>query len=343
MLVNRTKKIFRACDPPSDSVSGLEFSPKTVPWIGLCAASWDHTVRIWKVEPSSEITTPKGLQKLTASPLDVSWNGEGNRIYACDSLGGVFQWDLQANHVSKVGSHASGVRACHWLSTPNASLLMTGSWDKTAKFWDLRTPSPVVSIDLPERCYAADVSYPMAVVACAPQTIVTYCLTEGPVLANTTTLPGSPQQVRSVAIFHNSFGVPAGWAAVTTRGMMYVMKVQNQFVADYALRCHVSEGGPIMDVYAVNDVRVHPTHQTLATGGSDGIYHFWDREKQQKLYTSTTMDQPITKCAISAEGHMFAYALGYDWAKGHENVDPLKEPQICLRTCWNKMKPQLLI
>lgn len=34
---------------------------------------------------------------------------------------------------------------------------MTGSWDKTLKFWDTRSPTPMLTINLPERCYCADV------------------------------------------------------------------------------------------------------------------------------------------------------------------------------------------
>merc|ERR1719208_383254 len=38
------------------------------------------------------------------------------------------------------------------------------SCDKQVKCWDLRAQSPMLSIDLPERAYCADVDYPMAVV-----------------------------------------------------------------------------------------------------------------------------------------------------------------------------------
>ena len=30
-----------------------------------------------------------------------------------------------------------------WVKAPNYTALMTGSWDKTLKFWDLRSPNPV--------------------------------------------------------------------------------------------------------------------------------------------------------------------------------------------------------
>ena len=51
---------------------------------------------------------------------------------------------------------------------------MTGSWDKSLRFWDLRQSTPVLSIDLKERCYAADVIYPMAVVTTAQKGLLSY-------------------------------------------------------------------------------------------------------------------------------------------------------------------------
>jgi len=52
-----------------------------------------------------------------------------------------------------------------------------------------------------------------------------------------------------------------------------------------------------------------------------------------------TKDQSITKCCFDADGHIFAYALGYDWARGHEHYDPNKKPQIFLHPCFEEMRP----
>ncbi|XP_033235697.1 mRNA export factor-like [Drosophila pseudoobscura] len=188
---------FPVCEPPSDSVSALEFTPKTAPFNGLCAASWDQTVQVWEVDSSSKTATPKSLQKMAAPLLDASWNGDGNRIYASDCTGSVFEWNLDANHVSQRKCHTAGVRACRWLWTPKTPLLMTASWDKTL-------------------CYAADVLYPLAVV----------------------------------------------------------------------------------------------------------------------------ITKAITKCAISSDGLLFAYALGYDWSMGHEHCDHRLKPQIFFHPCLEDMRPK---
>lgn len=81
--------------------------------------------------------------------------------------------------------HDAPVKTIHWIKAPNYSCVMTGSWDKTLKvcspgggahggpppartpasrclrssvpqFWDTRSSNPMMVLQLPERCYCAD-------------------------------------------------------------------------------------------------------------------------------------------------------------------------------------------
>ena len=56
-----------------------------------------------------------------------------------------------------VAMHESPIKSVHWIEGKSYSCLMTGSWDKTLKFWDTRSYTPQLSIQLPERCYCIDV------------------------------------------------------------------------------------------------------------------------------------------------------------------------------------------
>ena len=47
-------------------------------------------------------------------------------------------WDLASNQAVQVAEHQAPVKACRWVKAPNYSALMTASWDKTIKFWDVR-------------------------------------------------------------------------------------------------------------------------------------------------------------------------------------------------------------
>ena len=53
------------------------------------------------------------------------------------------------------------------------------------------------------------------------------------------------------------------------------------------------------------------------------------------------MDQPITACAFSSNGQIFAYAVSYDWSRGHEFYNPQKKNHIYLRSCFEDLKPRV--
>jgi len=56
---------------------------------------------------------------------------------------------------------------------------MTGSWDRSLRFWDMRqlpTISSLATINLPERVWCSDMIYPLAVVGMANRHIKSYNL-----------------------------------------------------------------------------------------------------------------------------------------------------------------------
>merc|ERR1712165_312847 len=87
-------------------------------------------------------------------------------------------------------------------------------------------------------------------------------------------------------------------------------------------------------------IAIHPVHGTLATVGSDGRFSFWDKDARTKLKTSEPLDQAISCCSFSNDGQIFAYAVCYDWSKGHEFHNPQKKRHIYLRNCIEELKPR---
>jgi mRNA export factor len=56
---------------------------------------------------------------------------------------------------------------------------MTGGWDRTLRFWDMRQlpqQSSMATIQLPERVFCSDMVYPLASVALANRHIKSYKL-----------------------------------------------------------------------------------------------------------------------------------------------------------------------
>ena len=72
----------------------------------------------------------------------------------------------------------------------------------------------------------------------------------------------------------------------------------------------------------------------------DPIHKRLFQDARTKLKTSEAMDQPITCSSFSSNGQIFAYAVSYDWSRGHEFYQPQKKNQIFLRPCYDELKPR---
>ncbi|RZF40514.1 hypothetical protein LSTR_LSTR000393 [Laodelphax striatellus] len=334
---------FEIASAPDDTVSALAFSPPSVEKNFLIAGSWDSSARCWEVEQSGN-TIPKSVQSMQGPILDVCWHNDGNKVFIASTDKLAKCWDLVTNQSIQVAAHEAPIKTCHWIKSPQYSCLMTGSWDKTLKFWDTRSPKPMLTINLNHKCFAADVDYPMAVVATSSREIIFYKLDTQP---REYQKIGSPlkHQSRCIAILKDSNKSPKGFALGSIAGKVaihYVDKQDNK--RNFSFKCHrmnPSAPGGFQEVYPVNDVKFHPVHEsTLATVGSDGVFSFWDKEKRTKLKSSEAMEQAITKCAFNKDGQIFAYSVGYDWAKGHEFYDATKKNYIFLRPCFQDLQAQ---
>ena len=151
-------------------------------------------------------------------------------------------WDLASNQALQVAEHQAPVKACRWVKAPNYSALMTCSWDKTIKFWDTRAPNPMLSIDLPERAYCADVDYPMAVVGTAGRGIIIYQLDGQPKEYKKVDSPLKYQH-RCVSIFRDKKASPTGFALGSVEGRVAIQYVNASNPKDnFTFKCHRSNG-----------------------------------------------------------------------------------------------------
>ena len=132
--------------------------------------------------------------------MDVCWHDDGTKVFmaSCDKQ--VKCWDLATNQTMQVAQHDAPIKVIRWVKAPNYTALMTGSWDKTLKFWDTRSPNPIMAINLDERCYVADVDYPMAVVGTGNRGLKIYNL-EGQPKEYKNVEPPLKYQHRCIAIF----------------------------------------------------------------------------------------------------------------------------------------------
>ncbi|CAB3408495.1 unnamed protein product [Caenorhabditis bovis] len=329
---------------PDDTVQVIKFSPQPQDKPMLACGSWDGTIRVWMVNDSGTIEG-KAQQNIGAPVMDLAWLDDGTKIFIAAADKDVRLWDLASNQMAVVGTHDGPVKTCHWINGNNYQCLMTGSFDKTLRFWDMRnlpTQTSLANIQLPERVYAADVKYPMAVVALANKNIKVYNLENGPTEVKEIESQ-LKYQIRCIAIFKDKNNqMPCGFAIGSIEGRVAVQYVESSNPKDnFTFKCHRSPDlvNGYQEIYAVNAICFHPQHGTIVTLGSDGRYSMWDKDARTKLKTSDAHPMSLTAADIHSSGNIMVYALGYDWSKGHDgNTQP--GTKIVIHKCFEDLKPR---
>ena len=105
-----------------------------------------------------------------------------------------------------------------------------------------RAPTPMLSIDLPERAYCADVDYPMAVVGTAGRGIIIYQLDGQPKEYKKVESPLKYQH-RCISIFRDKKNTPTGFALGSVEGRVAIQYVNAATPKDnFTFKCHRSNG-----------------------------------------------------------------------------------------------------
>lgn len=302
-------KSFEVVQPPSDGISSLSFSPKAN---HLIATSWDNQVRCWEIHQHGG-SVPKAAMSHDQPVLCSTWKDDGATVFSAGCDKQAKMWPLlSGGQAVTVGMHEAPIKDIEWI--PEMNLLVTGSWDKTLKYWDLRQSNPVHTQMLPERCYGMSIRHPLMVVATADRNVVIFNLANPQTEYKRVQSP-LKYQTRCVATFPDKQGFLLG----SIEGRVAVQHIdESQQAKNFTFKCHRDNN----DIYAVNAINFHPVHATFATSGSDGAYNFWDKENKQRLKAMQRCNLPIPCSTFNYDGNIFAYAVSYDWSKGAENYNP---------------------
>ncbi|POW19103.1 hypothetical protein PSHT_05024 [Puccinia striiformis] len=314
----------------------------------------DIEVRIYEVNGQGQ-SVPKAAYSHEQPVLEVIWSGDGTKIISggCDRAARVY--DVSTGQSKQVAAHEAPIRKLAWLDINGAGLLATGSWDKTLKYWDLRSPTPAVSVTLPERIYTMDTVFPLMVVGTAARKIHIYHLSNPAVEYKSLDSP-LKWQTRCIACFNDA----QGYAVGSVEGRVAIQHVEDKQTANnFSFKCHRKDAptgasrlnaNSIPQVWAVNDIKFHKQHGTFATAGSDGTINMWDKDSKTRLKSMFTFlhfnslhtfevspggdkwslmlclpafdnrGGPITSVSFNRTGTVFAYTVSYDWSQGHSGA-----------------------
>ena len=219
------------------------------------------------------------------------------------------------------------------------------------KYWDLRSPQPLATVQLPERCYAMDAAGDLLVVGTAERHVLIFNLANPAAPFKTIQSP-LKWQTRTISCFPGSNGFAIG--SIEGRvGLQYVNSTKTEeyplylilnifhhlsfFCSNFAFKCHRDE----KMVYPVNSISFNPTFGTFSTAGADGYIHTWDKDSRQRLESSVALGGPIQATTYNRNGSLFAYSIGYDWFKGHEFYEANSKNVIMIHpVSENEVKPR---
>ena len=229
--------------------------------------------------------------------------------------------------VQVVGKHDQPIRNMKFLA--NHNVVVTGSWDKSVRIWDTRSPNAVATLPMSERVYAMDAKGDAIVVGTADRKLHVFNIQNlGAKLAEFDS--SLKYQTRCISIFHDTQGFAMGCiegrVAVEYFNDMQT-KIQAQRmgpnapkvqVKNFVFKCHRED----KDIYSVNSIDFHP-YDTFCTASSDGTFCWWDKDARHRLAAfERPKDKPrvpITVAKFNPMGNCFFYATGYDWSKGAEH------------------------
>lgn len=215
--------------PPEDSISDLAFNPNPAdPKDFLAVASWDKKVRVYEILSNGQGQGKVQLEhdapvlsvdffKVRLSTKHCDGGGwaltftqqDGSKVLSAgaDKMAKVL--DLNTGQGVQVAQHDAPIRCVRYFEANGTPMAVTGSWDKTVKYWDFRTPTPAGTLQCQERVYTMDVRENLLVVGTADRYINVVNLKEPTKFYKTMQSP-LKWQTKVVSCFTDSQGFAIG-------------------------------------------------------------------------------------------------------------------------------------
>ncbi|KAF9005952.1 WD40 repeat-like protein [Cyathus striatus] len=319
---------FQLPSPPFDSISSVKYSP-THP-DQLIVSSWDTTVRFYApTSPSS----PSQLEQKTkfdhrAAVLSCTFDDTGKKAYSGGLDAVVRELDLETE---------GSVSGMVWSREKNA--LISGSWDRTLRFFDPRSSSSAVpSYTTPERVYAMDLVNNTLVVAMASRIFSIYDIRkmDAPTQQRESSLK---YMTRSVACMPDG----EGYATASVEGRIAVEYFDPSPAAQdkkYAFKCHRQTIEDVDHVWPVNALVFHPIYSTFASAGSDGTVSIWDHKVKKRLRQYPRYSAPVSSLSFSCDGSKLAVGVSYTWDEGEQGLKNAPQPAVYIRKVGDEVKPK---
>ncbi|KAF9533134.1 WD40-repeat-containing domain protein [Crepidotus variabilis] len=324
--------------PPFDSISSIRFSPTNPD--RMLVSAWDTTVRLYEVGEAG--AKPSALQAKfdhRAAVLACAFSADGSKGYSGGLDTSVRELDLASEKITNLGAHNDSISSMTYVRSTNA--LITGSWDRTIRFWDVRSPtgSHIASHNTPERIYALDHVNNTLVVAMASRLFHIYDIRKMDVPAQERE-SSLKYMTRSLACMPDG----QGYATASVEGRIAVEyfdpapQIQEK---KYAFKCHRQTIHDVDHVWPVNSLAFHPTYNTFASAGSDGTVSIWDHKVKKRLRQYPKYPGSVASVAFNCDGTKIAVGISYTWDEGEQGMKTQNiTPWVGVRKVGDEVKPK---
>lgn len=254
-----------------------------------------------------------------------TFQGATHIVYG--GIAGILQYrDANLNTVHTIGSHGDAIKNIDYL--PSKTAIVTGSWDKTIKIWDLRQKESVATYEQCDgKVYSMSVEDEKIAVGTSGSKALIWDLRN---MKSYLILHRLNHRVNCIALSPNkqcyAIGHCDGRVAVS-----YIDKDPEIRRLKTTFRCHrmiVDDDEHVFGVtavrfYNVNGIFATGIHQsvedvnissrlsiqtTYLLGGGNGFINVWDAVNQRHLYRYPRQEMAITSMAISPDYKKLAVA-----------------------------------
>lgn len=321
---------FELKGAPFDGISSVQFSPASSNF--LLVSSWDSTVRLYDIAANEE----KTKFDHRAAVLSTTFS-DTSHAYSGGLDSSLRELELGSEKIHALGQHDDAISSVRYSSETNA--VITGSWDRTVRFWDPRASTAQQSSQqLPERVYFMDTVGHRLVVALASRLFHIFDVRK----------MDTPEQTRESSLKFLTRALACmsdgqGYATASVEGRIAVEYFDPSPAVQekkYAFKCHRQTLDDVDHVWPVNALAFHPTYNTFASGGSDATVSIWDHKVKKRLRQYPRYASPVAALAFSADGTRLAIGASYTWDEGEEGARAAERPALFVREPGEEVKPK---
>ncbi|KAF8899587.1 WD40-repeat-containing domain protein [Gymnopilus junonius] len=322
--------------PPFDSISSIRYSPTNPDQ--LLVSSWDTTVRFYEIgENGVKPSEAKAKFDHRAAVLACAFSADAAHAYSGGLDTSVRELDLSTEKITNLGAHSDSISSMTFARTNN--VLITGSWDRTIRFWDPRAATPQQSSYSTPNGYTPSITSTTRSCSYGQPPLPYYDIRK----------MDKPAQERESSLKYMTRSLACmpdgqGYATASVEGRIAVEYFDPSPASQdkkYAFKCHRQTIDEVDHVWPVNSLAFHPIYNTFASAGLRRDRFHLDHKVKKRLRQYPKYPGPVAAVAFNCDGTKIAVGVSYTWDEGEAGLkaNPVT-PWLGVRKVGDEVKPK---